>query len=333
MSIRDLIWTGSTFDTVDADTVDGFHADAFGNLYKNVFMTGHGGFQFTAENDVTSFVIPTDIYNPTTDTAQFYFEGLRLNEVENFTLSKNTVSLTFTLKKGESIFVKITHSSYNYEELSNKPRIGSLADLQTSNKTTLVEAINEVYDLAKAGGGNGGSFDVGFAPYTGTRYRFVATKPTSEIEIKEDIYEKKVVVYQLGIRLFEDKEYEIVGGDIRLALPLEAGEHIDYVVIKLNMDMPVEEVHVRYNATSNVDSFNIVEDAVDKELKVYMLGARLFKDLDYKVEGNKITLNKPLESGEFIDYTYLKEDTQAISDLETKLNDLRLRLDAYEDKL
>lgn len=302
--IVNKVWDGTRFINTDSDTVDGFHATSVTALYKNVFMSGHDGFQFTATADVNSFAIPANIYSPASDTAEFYFEGLRLNAVEHFSLSGNTVALTFTLNKGESIFIEINHSSYNYEDLANKPSIGKLSELRTTSKTTLVAAINEVYDLAKTCNGNNNNLSS--AIFTETYHRFTATNETSSVVIEDDLLGKRLLVYQLGIRLFEGHEYQIVNGKIQLAMPLKSGEYIDYVVVASSAEAFPTEVRVEYNVISEANTFNIVDEAVDKNLEMYLSGARLFKGYDYTVVGNTVTLGRTLKSEDVICYTYLK---------------------------
>lgn len=139
------VWNGSSFVNTDSDTVDGCHArNSDINLYKNVFMSGDVTWIYTAPSTTSRFTIPADIYNPETDIVSIFYNGLRLIKEEQYQMIGYDVVLGFSVATGEKIEFCVMNTSYNYNDLINRPAIGDLGLLTTVHKDTIVGAINEV---------------------------------------------------------------------------------------------------------------------------------------------------------------------------------------------
>lgn len=122
-----------------------------------VFKSGQKQGEFVAGEETGTFTIP-DFNNE--KQATLIFDGLVLLENNEYTITNQGVVtlLNWTLKIGEKITYLIETTSYDYNELSNKPviptvdvdkayvdnKIGDTTALQTTNKANLVSAINEL---------------------------------------------------------------------------------------------------------------------------------------------------------------------------------------------
>lgn len=122
-----------------------------------VFKSGQKQGEFVAKEETGTFTIP-DFNNE--KQATLIFDGLVLLENNEYTITNQgaVTLLNWTLKIGEKITYLIETTSYDYNELSNKPaiptvdvdkayvdnKVGDTTALQTMNKTSLVDAVNEV---------------------------------------------------------------------------------------------------------------------------------------------------------------------------------------------
>lgn len=122
-----------------------------------VFKSGQKQGEFVAKEEIGTFTIP-DFNNE--KQATLIFDGLVLLENNEYTITNQGVVtlLNWTLKIGEKITYLIETTSYDYNELSNKPaiptvdvdkayvdnKVGDTTALQTTNKTNLVSAVNEL---------------------------------------------------------------------------------------------------------------------------------------------------------------------------------------------
>lgn len=143
---------------------------------RGVFVSNVEQGSFVASGDTTTFTIPN---MNGTKIEELIFENYQLVVGQSYSIVRSTgeVTLTFTLKQGETIYYRLFDTSYNYNELSGKPAIqdnlttvekgqildasqgkilkddintralktevGALSGLTTITKTSLVDAINE----------------------------------------------------------------------------------------------------------------------------------------------------------------------------------------------
>lgn len=143
------VWNGKEFVNTDSDTVDGFHANELvssgANFTKNVFSTGYNAWKFIATTATNTFNIPTNIFDNTKVEEIYDSSGKRIDPINGYNIVGNKVVLKNQLQAQDYVIVYIIDTSYSYTDLLNAPNVGSLASLVTAHKTSIVGAINELY--------------------------------------------------------------------------------------------------------------------------------------------------------------------------------------------
>lgn len=132
---------------------------------------------------------------------------------------------------------------YTKSELDNK--IGDTEQLLTVDKTSLVNAINE---LKRTGGGGGATLNV-FKATGGTWGEYIAESATNTFTIDNfNGVEKTADLYYESVPLIPNKHFTIgSSGEVTLAFQLDVGETIDYCISDVSFD---------YNELANKPDFD-----------------------------------------------------------------------------
>lgn len=240
---------------------------------NNVFRSGGKQGEFTAQEVTNTFTIP-DMNN--TKEVFLVYEGSVLIENNNFVIEKSTgvVTLDFSLQVGETVHYEVIDTSFDYNELKNTPQIqnnlttestgsvldahqgkvlkeemGDISALQTVDKTSLVNAINE---LKRTGGSGGATLNV-FKRTGGTWGEFTATHATNTFDIVGfNGTEKCLDVYYKGLPLIPDKHFNVSQtGTVTLGFELAINESVDYCV---------SDVSFNYNDLANKPNLDLKAD-------------------------------------------------------------------------
>lgn len=154
--------------------------------------------------------------------------------------------------------------SQKVDALFVKDITGDKAQLQTVDKTNLVNAINE---LKRTGGGSGASLNV-FQRTGGTWAVFTASTPTNTFTVAGfNGTEKTIDVYYKGLPLIPNKQFNISNsGEVTLGFQLAVGEIIDYCVSDVSFD---------YNELANKPDLGLKADKTD------FAGFKIYSDLSH----------------------------------------------------
>lgn len=171
-TFKDDIINNIIGDTNNLTTINKIIVNAINELNAKGGVGGSGGgtvnyttwsYTATADNTSTFDIVNNGIYDPIKDTIQMFKDGILLEPTKNYTLSGLTVTLTdWVLNTNDSIYMLIYKVSQMTGEelvdgtvtkakletsvqntLTNADKIGDLTTLKTTDKTSIVNAINE----------------------------------------------------------------------------------------------------------------------------------------------------------------------------------------------
>lgn len=140
--------------------------------------------------------------------------------------------------------------SSKVDALFVKDITGDKSNLQTVDKTNLVNAINEL--KRTGGGGSGATLNV-FQRTGGTWGSFTPTEPTTNFTIENfNNIEQTVEVFFKGLTLVKDAQYTIGSdGSVTLSFELAVGEKVDYLISDVSFD---------YNELANKPNLDLKAD-------------------------------------------------------------------------
>lgn len=159
--------------------------------------------------------------------------------------------------------------SSKVDALFVKDITGDKTQLQTVDKTNLVNAINEL--KRTGGGGSGATLNV-FKRTGGTWGEFTATTATTTFDVAGfNGIEKCLDVYYKGLPLIPEKDFTVNStGSVTLGFTLEAGESVDYCMSdvsfdynelanKPNLDLKADKLYVDGEFTKSLKIVNAVD--------------------------------------------------------------------------
>lgn len=248
----------------------------------NVFKSSQKGGSFVATEVTSTFTIE-DL--DTTKDVDLIYNNLFLVKDVDYMVDKEskTVVLGFDLDINEIVYYILTNTSYDYNDLNNLPdlnlkvdksqikntltetqvggvldatqgkvlndKMGDTTQLLTVDKTSLVNAINE---LKRTGGGGGATLNV-FKSTSGVWGEYVAQSQTNTFTIDNyNSTEKTVDLYYESVLLIPGKLFTISPiGEVTLSFQLDVGETIDYCISDVSFD---------YNELANKPNLDLKAD-------------------------------------------------------------------------